>query len=70
MQSEMCPSELQLKADEEQYESEKKAAMEDLKLEINNFLWMKLSGLTTLDEAERIANWFYEDIHKSWDKTL
>ena len=58
MDSAMCPSELQLKADEEYYEAQKKTVMDDLKEDINNFLWMKLSGLTTLDDGDSLFYFF------------
>lgn len=36
--------------------------IDTLKLEINNFLWMKLPPETTLDRAEEIAIQLYEII--------
>ena len=33
---------------------------EDLKKEINNFVWMHADGGTTLDDAEMIANTIFE----------
>ena len=42
--------------------------MDTLKLEINNFLWMRLPPDTTLNRAEEIAIQFDIIIHNEWEK--
>ena len=46
---------------------EREMILESLKLDINNFLWEKLSSKTTIGEAEDIAIKIYEQILRTWD---
>lgn len=58
-----------MKEQEKDRESEYNIIIDTLKLEINNFLWMKLPPETTLNRAEEIAIQLYEIISDEWNKS-
>lgn len=57
-----------MREQEENRESEYRIIIDNLKPEINNFLWMRLPPETTLDRAEGIANQLFTIIHNEWEK--
>ena len=51
---------------EEDAQAEKAIVLENLKEDINNFLWSHLPPKTTLDEADKMAGEWHLQIYKLW----
>lgn len=50
----------------QQVRADREMALDGLKEEINELVWRRLPGTTTLDEAEAVALKIYQAIAESW----